>query len=122
VFLLYGTPFARVLNLSERPNPFVPALDQLPARYRDLFVEGCTEALLEPKPARFSGAVRHRSNAELYRAAFMPLQAGARSRPLVYGTFNRRIVPLTALQGIPGVDPLRAAWPVGERPRQNQGE
>jgi hypothetical protein len=108
VFLLYGKPFAHVLSLPDKPNPFVPALEQLPARYRDLFVEGCTEALLELTPARFSGAVRHGCDAELYRAAFMPLQAGPNLRPLVYGTFNRRTMPLTALRGISGPDRSQA--------------
>lgn len=118
VFLLYGTPFARVLSLPDRPNSLVPMLEQLPARYRGLFVEGCTDALLEPKPTRFSGAVRNGSDAELYRAAFMPLQAGRGSRPLVYGTFNRRTVPMTALRGISGFGRLPAGSHTAEERRQ----
>jgi len=99
VFILYGLPVARLLGLPHKPNPFIPMMQQLPQRYRDLFREGCYEVLVQPKPTRFSGAVRHGENAELYRAAFMPLRSGDPGRPLIFGTFNRRAVPLTALRG-----------------------
>lgn len=99
VFIVYGFQFAKLLSLPDKPNSFTPMVRQLPARYHDLFLEGCAEVLLQPEPARFSGAVRYGSDVELYRAAFMPLVAGDRSRPLIYGTFNRRAVPLSALRG-----------------------
>jgi hypothetical protein len=99
VFLVYGLPFARLLGLPDKPNPFIPMMQQLPHRYRELFREGCHEVLVQPKPTRFSGAVRHGANAELYRAAFMPLRSGDPGRPLIFGTFNRRAVPLNAVRG-----------------------
>jgi hypothetical protein len=99
VFIIYGVQFARLLRLPDRADPRLPMLQQLPARYRDLFVEGCDEVLVKSEPARFSGAVRHDGDVELYRAAFMPLQGKNNLRPLIYGTFNRRSVPITALRG-----------------------
>ena len=89
VFIIYGIQFGRIFNLPQEPNSFVPILDQLPRRYHELFIDGCGEVLSNPEPARFSGALRHGSQLELYRAAFMPLRAGS---PLILGTFNRRVV------------------------------
>lgn len=100
VFILYGSQFARLLELPETPSPRRPVLHQLPARYRDLFLEGCNDVLLQPEPARFNGAVRHDGDVELYRAAFMPLRGKDATRPLIYGTFNRRAVPVGALKGL----------------------
>ena len=109
VFILYGSQFAKLLGLPAMPNSQVPMVRQLPRRYCELFVEGCNEVLLRPEPARFSGAVRHGGCVELYRAAFMPLCGRDAWRPLIYGTFNRRAVPLTALRGrsTPEYFPLR---------------
>ena len=72
--------------------------------------------LLQPEPARFSGAVRHGNDVELYRAAFMPLRGKDASRPLIYGTFNRRAVPVAALRGLSFSDRLEAGRQVGEQP------
>jgi hypothetical protein len=94
VFLIYGSPFARLLELPEAPLSFTPMLEQLPKRYRPLFGEGCIEAVSEAMPARFSGAVVHHGKIEFYRAAFMPCKLNASSwRPLVFGSFNYRVVP-----------------------------
>jgi len=94
VFLIYGSPFARLLELPEAPLSFTPMLEQLPERYRPLFGEGCVEAVTEMAPARFSGAVVHHGKIEFYRAAFMPCKLNASSwRPLVFGSFNYRVVP-----------------------------
>ena len=97
VFIIYGVPFANLLSLPEKPKLGIPVLTQLPPRYRGLFREGCAEVLCHPEPARFSGGIRYAGNLELYRAAFMPLQ-GSASRPLIYGTFNRRAVPFSTLR------------------------
>jgi hypothetical protein len=43
VFIIYGVRFARLLGLPDSADPGLPMLQQLPARYRDLFVEGCDE-------------------------------------------------------------------------------
>ena len=99
VFIVYGSQFANLLSLPPKPNVSSPVLRQLPARYRGLFWEGCAEVLRHPEPARFNGAIRYGGDLELYRAAFMPLQGSAGSRPLIYGTFNRRAVPFSALRG-----------------------
>jgi hypothetical protein len=94
VFLIYGSPFARLLELPETPLSFTPMVEQLPERYRPLFGEGCVEAITEAAPARFSGAVVHHGKIEFYRAVFMPCKLNASSwRPLIFGSFNYRVAP-----------------------------
>ena len=91
VFLLYGSHFARLLELPEKPNYYDPVMVQLPTRYRPLFTEGCVAASDAPTVAKFSGAVVHNHRTELYRAAFMPLRLRVDSlRPIVFGSFNYR--------------------------------
>src|ERR1700730_2309812 len=94
-FLLYGTQFARRLGLPDKPDSFFPMLQQLPERYRPLFIEGCSEAIHEQQPARFSGSVPADDAVELYRAVFIPVKLWESSpRPLIYGSFNfRRVQP-----------------------------
>ena len=93
VFVVYGLPFARLLDLPEKPKADTSMLRQLPARYRDLFIEGCTEVIVQPEPVRFNGAaVRQDCEIELYRAAFMPVLGPNSSRPLIFGSFNYRSV------------------------------
>ena len=94
VFLIYGSPFARLLELPSTPLSFTPMVEQLPERYRPLFGEGCVEAITEAAPARFSGAVVHHGKIEFYRAVFMPCKLNASSwRPLIFGSFNYRVAP-----------------------------
>jgi len=91
VFLLYGSHFARLLRLPERPNYYDPMIVQLPPRYRLLFTEGCEAAYTEAAAGKFSGAVVHNACTELYRAAFMPMKLRLSVlRPLVFGSFNYR--------------------------------
>jgi hypothetical protein len=114
VFITYGLPFARLLKLSDQAKTNLPLMPQLPRRYRDLFVEGCTEVLARPEPARYSGAtVRHDGKMELYRAAFMPLRGSNSTRPLIFGSFNYRVVVHESAS-----DALRAYNRLGERARR----
>lgn len=106
------------LGFPDKPNPFIPMMQQLPQRYRDLFREGCCEVLMQPKPTRLSGAVRHGTSAELYRAAFMPLGSGDPARPLIFGTFNRRVVPLSAFQSFVRPEHLKLIRPPVSGPCQ----
>jgi hypothetical protein len=96
VFLVYGVHFARLLGLPEQPRSKIPLLHQLPARYRALFVEGYGDALRNLAPTRFSGTVMHQRKLEFYRAAFMPIQGANSVRPLIFGSFNYRVVPQEA--------------------------
>jgi len=50
--LIYGSKFARLLDLPATPDPHVPMIEQLPQRFAPLFVKGCGDA--EAKQ-RFSG-------------------------------------------------------------------
>jgi hypothetical protein len=93
VFLVYGTRFARLLDLPAKPLHHLPVLKQVPTRYQTLFGDGYSKAMMERAPARFSGAVsRCDGKMELYRAAFMPVQGARASTCLVLGTFNCRTV------------------------------
>jgi hypothetical protein len=92
VFLVYGVHFARLLGLSERPQSKMPFLNQLPERYRPVFVDGYCEAFRNLAPMCLTGTVPHQLKLELYRAAFMPIRGTNSVRPLIYGTFNYRVV------------------------------
>ena len=119
VFIIYGMQFARLLALPDSADPCLPMLQQLRARYRDLFVEGCAEVLVKSEPARFSGVVRHGGDVELYRAAFMPLQGKNNLRPLIYGTFNRRAVHIAALRETFTSEGSQADRLYEEKPQRN---
>jgi hypothetical protein len=90
VFIVYGSQFARLLQLPKDPRSHIPLITQIPPRYRELFAEGLTEALAQPEPVSFSGSVWNGHERELYRAVFMQLQSKQASRPLICGSFNFR--------------------------------
>jgi hypothetical protein len=93
-FLIYGSSFAKLLELPEKPIRGIPITRQLPGRYVPLFTEGCGHAIAQAAPVRLSGVVVDYSQIELCRAAFMPLAKRLNSsKQLVFGTFNRRIGP-----------------------------
>lgn len=92
VLILYGINFAKLFGLPDRPSMNVPIVRQIPPRYQSLFVGGCDDAVGEGMPARFSGAVAHGGDAELYRASFMPLRTQSATLQFVYGSFNCRSV------------------------------
>ena len=96
VFLTYGVHFARLFGLSDHPRCNTPMVAQLPIRYRPLFREGYDEALRDLAPARSSGGVVHQRKLELYRAAFMPITGANSRRPLIFGSFNFRVIPQDA--------------------------
>src|SRR5205823_4773620 len=50
--VLYGPKFAQLLGLPAQPRKDLPMMRQLPRRYSDLFVRGCTEAQQEMAPVR----------------------------------------------------------------------
>jgi hypothetical protein len=90
VFLAYGSGLAKRLGLPERPSIFIPMLKWIPERYRFLFEEGCSEAIVQTAPLRFSGEIVDAGSYELYRASFMPLKMGIETMQAVYGSFNFR--------------------------------
>jgi hypothetical protein len=93
VFLVYGAHFARLLGLPQKPISKMPLLQQLPERYRPVFVDGYSEALRDLTPACLTGTVIHQRKLEFYRAAFMPIRGANSVRSLIYGSFNYRVVP-----------------------------
>ena len=93
-FLIYGSGFAKLLELPEKTIRGIPITRQLPRRYLPLFTNGCGHAIAQATPVRLSGVVVDYGQIELYRAAFMPLAMRLNSsKQLVFGTFNRRIGP-----------------------------
>jgi hypothetical protein len=88
--LLYGHDFGRLLGLPERRVPHVPMVRQLPKRFSDLFMRGCTNAERERIPVRLEGEVaRADGKRELYRAAFIPVGVKEHSiTHLAFGAFN----------------------------------
>ncbi|MBV8771700.1 MAG: hypothetical protein JO166_05120 [Deltaproteobacteria bacterium] len=99
-FVAYGADFATLLGLPETVTSIVPLYQQIPERYRPLFAEGCTNALTQGEPARFSGAFEHYFTAELFRAVFLPIRMNQGwSKWLVFGSFNCRTVLTTEKKG-----------------------
>ena len=99
VFLTYGPGFAKLLRLPERPAMHVPMLRYISDRYRFLFAEGCSEAIAEAAPVRFSGEITGaEGGAELYRACFMPLQMRNKNLQAIYGSFNYVTRPTAELR------------------------
>jgi len=92
--LLYGPNFARLLHLPEQARPDMPMLRQLPQRYAELFLRGCTQAPKEMAPVHLEGEVeRYDGRIEQYRAVFIPV--GVKPDLLTsfaFGAFNSRIV------------------------------
>ena len=92
--VLYGPNFARLLHLPEQARPNVPILRQLPRRYAEVFLRGCTEAQKEMAPVRLEGeAERYDGRIEQYRAVFIPVGVKPHSLTcFAFGAFNSRIV------------------------------
>jgi hypothetical protein len=99
-FVTYGAEFGRLLELAEKATNEVPMLQQLPERYRPLFSDGCSKAMVEGAPVRLNGAVAHLGKIEIYRAAFMPVEVQPNSPiQLIFGSFNRRALPRLVMVG-----------------------
>jgi hypothetical protein len=93
-FLFYGAKFAAMLELSQKPLPPVPMVEQLPARYVPVFTRGCIEATVRGVPIRLQGAVEcDAGQKELYRAAFIRSSLNTyRQRLFALGAFNCRVI------------------------------
>ena len=91
--LVYGADFARLLDMPKKNLPFVRMSRQLPARYTEIFLKGCTQACNQNGPERVEGEVaRVDGRLELFRAVFIPIEPEENS-PMRYafGTFSSRI-------------------------------
>ena len=96
--VLYGPSFARLLHLPEQARPNVPILRQLPRRYADVFLRGCSEAQRDMAPVRLEGETeRYDGRIEQYRAVFIPVGIKPNSLTcFAFGAFNSRIVERAA--------------------------
>jgi hypothetical protein len=92
--IMYGAKFAGLLQLPEEPRTDLPLTRQLPRRYVDVFLEGCTQAQKEWAPARLEGEIeRADGKIEQYRAVFIPV--GVRPNALTcfaFGAFSCRLI------------------------------
>lgn len=96
--VLYGPKFAQLLHLPQQARPSMPIMRQLPRRYADIFLRGCTQAQQEAQPVRLDGEVdRYDGRLEQYRAVFIPIGVKANSLTcFAFGAFNRRTVEMHA--------------------------
>lgn len=90
VFLAYGTGFAKLFGLPERPR-VGPMIERIPSRYRSLFLGGCQDAISEAAPVRLSGEMAGLGGSEFYRACFMPFKMRVDTMRAIYGSFNFRL-------------------------------
>ena len=92
--LLYGSDFAKLLDLPPKGTPHVPMVRQLPRHLSNVFMQGCGDAHHQRQPVRIEGEVaRSDGKTELYRAAFIPVGVKENSLThLAFGAFNSRVV------------------------------
>jgi hypothetical protein len=92
--LLYGPKFAQLMGLRARPRTDLPMMRQLPRRYGELFLRGCTEAQQEMAPVRLDGEIeRADGRIEQYRAIFIPVGVKPNSlTSFAFGAFNSRVL------------------------------
>lgn len=88
--LLYGSDFAKLLDLPPKGTPHVPMVRQLPRHLSGVFMQGCGDAHQMRQPIRLEGEVaRPDGKTELYRAAFIPVGVKENSLThLAFGAFN----------------------------------
>jgi hypothetical protein len=92
--LMYGANFARLLGLPPKAPRVLPLERQLPRRFSDVFLRGCTEAEKQGAPVHLDGEIeRDGDRVEQYRAVFIPVKVRPGSRThFAFGAFNSRIV------------------------------
>jgi hypothetical protein len=92
--VLYGPRFAQLLNLPEQPRVELPMMRQLPRRYTQVFLRGCSEAHSTMAAVRLEGEVeRYDNRVEQYRAVFVPV--GVKPNALTcfaFGAFSNRVI------------------------------
>jgi hypothetical protein len=88
--LLYGSDFAKLLDLPPKGTPHVPMVRQLPRHLSNVFMRGCGDAHHMRQAIRLEGEVpRPDGKLELYRAAFIPVGVKENSLThLAFGAFN----------------------------------
>src|SRR5215469_17013662 len=92
--LLYGSDFAKLLELPPKGTPHVPMVRQLPRHLSNVFMRGCGDAHHTRQAVRMEGEVaRPDGKVELYRAVFIPVGVKENSLThLAFGAFNSRVV------------------------------
>jgi hypothetical protein len=92
-FVMYGAQLARLLALPEKVQTIVPLFQQIAERYQPIFAEGCSKAMTQAAPARFSGTFDYDFQVELYRGVFLPIRLHRSwSKRLIFGSLSYRKV------------------------------
>ena len=92
-FVMYGAQLARLLALPQKVQTIVPLFQQIPERYQPTFADGCSKAMTQAAPARFSGTFNYDFQVELYRGVFLPIRLHRSwSKRLIFGSLNYRKV------------------------------
>jgi hypothetical protein len=94
--LVYGADFARLLDMPGKGMPFVKMTRQLPPRYSQIFLDGCTDACSNNESTRVEGEVqRDDGRTELFRAVFIPIEPeGDAPMRFAFGTFSSKIAEM----------------------------
>jgi hypothetical protein len=104
LILLYGSEFARLMDLPLQGEQSATCLNQLRTPFADIFMLGCADAHRQGEPVRRDGRIKHENGAEeLYRASFMPIivKDSVETR-LVFGGFNSLRLSLHLISSIHG--------------------
>jgi hypothetical protein len=82
------------MGLRAKPRSDLSMMRQLPRRYGELFLRGCTEAQQEMAPVPLEGEIeRADGRIEQYRAIFIPVGVKPNSLTcFAFGAFNNRII------------------------------
>ena len=92
-FVMYGAQLARLLALPQKVQTIVPLFQQIPERYQPTFADGCSKAMTQAAPARFSGTFDYDFQVELYRGVFLPIRLHRSwSKRLIFGSLSYRKV------------------------------
>ena len=92
--LMYGSNFAQLLGLPPKAPKVLPLERQMPRRFAEVFMSGCSEAEKLGAPVRLEGEIeRSDDRVEQYRAVFIPVKVRPGSLThFAFGAFNSRIV------------------------------
>jgi len=79
--------------MPEKVQTIVPLFQQIPERYQPIFADGCSKAMAQAAPARFSGTFDYDFQVELYRGVFLPIRLHRSwSKRLIFGSLSYRKV------------------------------
>lgn len=89
MFVAYGSKFARLLGLPDKAVTNTPFIRQIDQPYRDMFIDGCTQARTASSPVILEGSFDLGSE---FEAVFMPIMLQPHwSKQLILGSLDLRV-------------------------------